>query len=241
MKVMNIKKQIEQVKEFRKAFNLPIATELKIISKESKDLHIMMKVMNIEKQIEQVKEFRKAFNLSIATELRIISKESKDLHIKLLNEELEELKEAVKENNKIEIADAVIDLLYVSLGCALDYGISFKKYDIYDYLNFRLFFLDRIIKEMQCDIEILELHNEIDPDYTGICLETHYLLKNIILRCFKISVYFDFFFQLEALFTEVHKSNMSKLENGKPIYRKDGKVLKGKDYFKPNLKKILEA
>ena len=41
------------------------------------------------------------------------------------------------------------------------------------------------------------------------------------------------------LFDEVHNSNMSKLENGKPIYREDGKVLKGKDYFKPNIEQIL--
>ena len=41
------------------------------------------------------------------------------------------------------------------------------------------------------------------------------------------------------LFDEVHNSNMSKLDNGKPIYREDGKVLKGKNYFKPNIKAIL--
>ena len=41
------------------------------------------------------------------------------------------------------------------------------------------------------------------------------------------------------LFDEVHNSNMSKLENGEPIYREDGKVLKGKNYFKPNINAIL--
>lgn len=40
-------------------------------------------------------------------------------------------------------------------------------------------------------------------------------------------------------FAEVHRSNMSKLgEDGKPIYREDGKVLKGPNYFKPDLAKI---
>lgn len=43
------------------------------------------------------------------------------------------------------------------------------------------------------------------------------------------------------IFDEIQRSNMSKLdENGKPIFREDGKVLKGKDYFKPNIKAILE-
>jgi predicted HAD superfamily Cof-like phosphohydrolase len=42
------------------------------------------------------------------------------------------------------------------------------------------------------------------------------------------------------LFQEVHDSNMSKLENGKVLRRDDGKVLKGKNYFKPDLKSILK-
>ena len=41
------------------------------------------------------------------------------------------------------------------------------------------------------------------------------------------------------LFDEVHKSNMSKLEDGKPVYREDGKVMKGKDYFKPDISSII--
>lgn len=41
-------------------------------------------------------------------------------------------------------------------------------------------------------------------------------------------------------FEEVHRSNMSKLENGKAIFREDGKILKGKNYFRPNLKQFVE-
>ena len=41
-------------------------------------------------------------------------------------------------------------------------------------------------------------------------------------------------------FKEVHRSNMSKLENGKAIFREDGKILKGKNYFRPNLKQFVE-
>ena len=43
------------------------------------------------------------------------------------------------------------------------------------------------------------------------------------------------------IFNEIQRSNMSKLDkNGKPIFREDGKVLKGENYFKPNLKAIIE-
>ncbi len=46
--------------------------------------------------------------------------------------------------------------------------------------------------------------------------------------------------QFTALFSEVHRSNMSKLDdNGRVILREDGKVLKSKNYTKPDLGKIL--
>ncbi len=47
--------------------------------------------------------------------------------------------------------------------------------------------------------------------------------------------------KIEEVFNEIQRSNMSKLgEDGKPIYREDGKVLKGPHYFKPHIKEILE-
>ena len=45
---------------------------------------------------------------------------------------------------------------------------------------------------------------------------------------------------LDKCFDEVQNSNMSKLdENGKPIYNESGKVMKGSNYFKPNLSKYV--
>lgn len=47
--------------------------------------------------------------------------------------------------------------------------------------------------------------------------------------------------KIEEVFEEIQRSNMSKLgEDGKPIYREDGKVLKGPNYFKPDIKSIIE-
>lgn len=46
--------------------------------------------------------------------------------------------------------------------------------------------------------------------------------------------------KIEEVFDEIQRSNMSKLgADGKPIYREDGKVLKGPSYFKPNIADIL--
>ncbi|WPR71523.1 nucleoside triphosphate pyrophosphohydrolase family protein [Flavobacterium sp. NG2] len=45
--------------------------------------------------------------------------------------------------------------------------------------------------------------------------------------------------KIEAVFDEIQRSNMSKLgEDGNPIYREDGKVMKGPNYFKPDFSKI---
>ena len=45
---------------------------------------------------------------------------------------------------------------------------------------------------------------------------------------------------LDKCFDEVQKSNMSKLgEDGKPIYNESGKVMKGPNYFKPDLSKYI--
>jgi predicted HAD superfamily Cof-like phosphohydrolase len=47
--------------------------------------------------------------------------------------------------------------------------------------------------------------------------------------------------KIEEVFNEIQRSNMSKLgADGRPIYREDGKVLKGPNYFKPNIASILD-
>ncbi|MFT5754414.1 MAG: putative HAD superfamily Cof-like phosphohydrolase [Flavobacterium sp.] len=47
--------------------------------------------------------------------------------------------------------------------------------------------------------------------------------------------------KIEEVFEEIQRSNMSKLNHdGKPIYREDGKVMKGPNYFKPNFATILK-
>lgn len=48
-------------------------------------------------------------------------------------------------------------------------------------------------------------------------------------------------YKIEEVFEEIQRSNMSKLgADGKPIYREDGKVLKGPNYFKPDIQTIVD-
>ena len=47
--------------------------------------------------------------------------------------------------------------------------------------------------------------------------------------------------KIAEVFNEIHRSNMSKLDNeGKPIYREDGKIMKSNNYFLPDIKAVLE-
>ena len=48
-------------------------------------------------------------------------------------------------------------------------------------------------------------------------------------------------YKIEEVFEEIQRSNMSKLgADGKPIYREDGKVMKGPNYFKPQISDIIK-
>lgn len=64
-------------------------------------------------------------------------------------------------------------------------------------------------------------------------VDMQYILSGIVIAHGLQNVF-------HKLIQEVHDSNMSKLENGKVLRRDDGKVLKGKNYFKPDLEKILK-
>jgi predicted HAD superfamily Cof-like phosphohydrolase len=48
-------------------------------------------------------------------------------------------------------------------------------------------------------------------------------------------------YKIEEVFDEIHRSNMSKLDdNGQPIFREDGKILKSSNYFLPDIGEILD-
>ncbi len=118
---------------------------------------------------EKVKEFMTTFGQEVKNKAEFPNEKVIELRKKLIDEEFNELKDAIKENNLIEVADALTDILVVTYGAGVAFGIDLDK-------------------------------------------------------CFK----------------EVHRSNMSKLsKDGKPIYNEFGKVMKGPNYFKPNLKQYL--
>ena len=119
---------------------------------------------------QKVKTFMQTFGQEVKTKPSFSSEKINDLRYNLIKEELYELKQAMNEKNLLEVADALTDILYVTYGAGIAFGIDLDK-------------------------------------------------------CFE----------------EVQNSNMSKLgEDGKPIYNEAGKVMKGPNYFKPDLSKFVK-
>ena len=90
--------------------------------------------------------------------------------------------------------------------------------------------------------EAFELSDEMETyaknqsNLDRVVKETADLVYVLLGYMISIGVPFD------KCFDEVHRSNMSKLgEDGKPIYREDGKVLKGPNYSKADIQKILDG
>ena len=86
--------------------------------------------------------------------------------------------------------------------------------------------------------EFLEAEGELwhnNPEYPCEALKE---LADLVYVCYQYAENMGWF--LDEALNRVHESNMSKLdEYGKPIYREDGKVLKGPNYSPPNLNDLI--
>lgn len=126
----------------------------------------------MERQIRQLIDFNKAFEVPVNESPSFLFDDTFKLGVKLQKEELDEYIDAHKNGDMVEIADALVDEMFILIGRIVKHGLQ------------------------------------------------------------------DSFVEL---FDEVYLSNMSKLEDGKVIRRIDGKILKGKNYFKPRIKEILDS
>lgn len=121
---------------------------------------------------------------------------------------------------------------------------------------------EKMFKEEQTEYEVAEKQNDIVEKLDAVC-DMYYIHIGTLLernkgdvekvaskiffledertkKIFKWETQNAFNTILALAFEEVHRSNMSKLGlDGKPIYREDGKIIKGPDYFPPNLKQFL--
>ena len=93
---------------------------------------------------------------------------------------------------------------------------------------------DLIIEEFKEFIEAEGMLFRHGRNFKEECLKE---LADLVYVCYQYAENMGWF--LDEALDRVHKSNMSKLdEDGKPIYREDGKVLKGPNYKPPNLEDL---
>ncbi len=126
------------------------------------------------------------------------------------------------------------------------------KESIYKVLEFHKIYkqfwndkLEAVIPDQLKDLRQNILQEEVDElkeaQKNNDIVEIADALGDILYIAFGTACTYGLQDHLEEVFNEIHRSNLSKLdENNEPIFREDGKVLKGPNYFRPNIKQILE-
>ena len=94
---------------------------------------------------------------------------------------------------------------------------------------------DLIVEELKEFLEAEGMLFRSNPQFPANCLKE---LADLVYVCYQYAANMDW--DLDQALDRVHKSNMSKLdEYGNPIYREDGKVLKGPNYQPPDLSDLV--
>ena len=115
-------------------------------------------------------------------------------------------------------------------------AIEFRQaYNIQNNLSARMMQKNLIVEEFKEFIEADYNMAMVDINSRADCLKE---LADLVYVCAQYAENMNW--DLEQALRRVHQSNMSKLgEDGKPIYREDGKVLKGPNYQPPNLSDLV--
>lgn len=189
-------------------------------------------------------EFHQTYGAVWNSQWTVPNEETRLLRYRLLEEELKEfISEAMaKEMNPVEVLDAVVDMIYIYFGTVIAFGMQ-DRIDIHPTEEYGEIYSSEtnwtpLVFELSFKIidEADDLLDTTDLEEIVVLLESIWNSIMMISDIYKLTPV------IPAAFIEVHSSNMSKLgEDGKPIYREDGKILKGPNYFKPDLYKIYNA
>ncbi len=117
------------------------------------------------------------------------------------------------------------------------FGVEVNAEPTVKLLKLRRSLIDEETKELFADIDAAIAHLEAGtPVPHALYVNMLKELSDVQVVLSGTSVSVKPLEKLDEAFVRVHESNMSKLgEDGKPIYREDGKVLKGPNYHKPDL------
>lgn len=96
----------------------------------------------------------------------------------------------------------------------------------------------KVLVDMRRNILLEEVEELCEASEKDDLVEIADALADIVYIAYGTALTYGI--DLDCVLAEVHKSNMSKLgPDGLPIYREDGKILKGPNYFKPNIRGAL--
>lgn len=173
--------------------------------------------------LEKVKRFHEVFGHPIATPEpgRVLTK----LRLALIDEEILEFRDA---NDVVQVAKELADVLYVTYGYAVILGITIKETS-----NNILALRPRMVPDQ------LTFYKQLRDLYYDVEANPEANLERLLNKTWAIAEIYGL--PIQEVFDEVNRSNMSKLdENGKPIYREDGKVLKGPNYSEADILSIIK-
>lgn len=188
---------------------------------------------------ERVREFHRVFGHPVADSPALPSQTVRDLRVRLLKEELDEFCTAHATNHRIEMADGLADICVIIAGTMVAYGIvpGDGKFES-PYPDGAKAFLNEkhhhtftpILCKSFASYEIAERDNDLE--------NINHTLMIMLTDVCGIAV--NLGIPLNAVFTEVHRSNLSKLmPDGTVLRREDNKILKGPNYSPPDVASIL--
>ena len=187
---------------------------------------------------QRVADFQRAFGQLVADSPALPEPSIRDLRVKLLTEELLEFHVAHEANDRIEMADALADMCYIIAGTVVSYGIGPVTPGVFEspydqYLPRDQAYdggMAKLLHECFYDYEIAEQRDNL----TEIDLALMTMITSIFGVAWRLNI------PLNAVFAEVHRSNMSKLlPDGSVLRREDGKVQKPPHWSPPDIAAIL--
>ena len=161
---------------------------------------------------EKVKLFQIASGQPVSDTPRQLTKEEHEFRDNLLREEIRELQYAIVDNNRVEILDALCDIVYVALGTCNSTGVRHYFTDS----DYEYEYIDR-------DEGLDELKSYSDKDLD-------YCISSVVSVCYGLSNLFGFKLKnFKTALDRVHESNMSKFtydiktaEKTQEFYKKQG-------------------
>jgi predicted HAD superfamily Cof-like phosphohydrolase len=188
----------------------------------------------------RVAEFHRAIGQPMADHPLLPDPVVRTLRQTLLAEELEEFCSADAVNDRIEMADALADLCYIIAGTVVIYGLgpqyandTFESpYDCYlPRAPSNAHGMADLLRDCFIDYKIAEASDHLS--------RIDFSLMNMITTIYGVAWRLNI--PLNAVFAEVHRSNMAKImPDGTVLRRADGKILKSSQWHPPDIAGVLE-